>query len=224
MYTHYVGLDLGKMQDYTALAVLEQHRQEETRYTIPWLQRFKLGTEYHTVASDVGGMLRKMSTQQGVGRIALIVDATGVGQPVVELLRKTPMPADIYDVTITGGDTPSHDEQSWRVPKRDLVSTVQVLVQPRPSRLTIAPTLPDALVLQQELLNFQMKLTDAAHDTYGAYREGTHDDLTLAVALAAWAGEEERIPEQRGPIALPRITGVAIPKRKDRDYFSRDRR
>ncbi|MEJ7861626.1 MAG: hypothetical protein WKF90_08310 [Pyrinomonadaceae bacterium] len=31
-----------------------------------------------------------------------------------------------------------------------------------------------------------MKINDSAHDTYGAWREGTHDDLVLAAALALW--------------------------------------
>ncbi len=28
-----------------------------------------------------------------------------------------------------------------------------------------------------------------AHDSYEAWREGDHDDLVLAVAMACWAGE-----------------------------------
>ncbi len=90
-------------------------------------------------------------------------------------------------VTITGGITPSRDSDGYRVPKRDLVSTLQVLLQTQ--RLKVAQGLPDAAVLVQELLNFQVKITDAANDTYGAWREGTHDDLVLAVALAVWDAE-----------------------------------
>ena len=35
-------------------------------------------------------------------------------------------------------------------------------------------------------LNLQVKITAAAYDVYGAGREGTHDDLVLAVALTCW--------------------------------------
>jgi len=45
---------------------------------------------------------------------------------------------------------------------------------------------PEAEVLVNELLNFEVKITAAANDVYGAWREGTHDDLVLAVALACW--------------------------------------
>lgn len=34
-----------------------------------------------------------------------------------------------------------------------------------------------------------MKVTTAANDVYGAWREGTHDDLVLAASLALWAGK-----------------------------------
>ena len=70
---------------------------------------------------------------------------------------------------------------------------MQVLLQAE--RLKIAAALPEAAVLTQELLNFQVKITMAANDTYGAWREGQHDDLVLAVAMATWYAEHA----PRGP-------------------------
>ena len=43
--------------------------------------------------------------------------------------------------------------------------------------------------LMQEMRAFRVKITRAANETFGARREGDHDDLVLAVALAAWWGE-----------------------------------
>jgi hypothetical protein len=71
-----------------------------------------------------------------------------------------------------------------RVPKRDLVSGVQVALQSR--TLKIASELSEAETLARELQNFTVKITDSANDVYGAWRVGTHDDLVLAVALAVW--------------------------------------
>jgi hypothetical protein len=43
----------------------------------------------------------------------------------------------------------------------------------------------------QEFLAFRVKIDPlTAHDSYGAWREGAHDDLVLAVAVAAWYAEE----------------------------------
>src|SRR3712207_4474253 len=54
-------------------------------------------------------------------------------------------------IVITGGDAVTHEDGVYRVPKRDLVSTCQVLLQGE--RLKIASALPEAATLTQELLN-----------------------------------------------------------------------
>jgi hypothetical protein len=68
------------------------------------------------------------------------------------------------------------------------VSALQLLLQSR--RLHIARSLEHAATLVKELENFRVKITAAARETYEAWREGQHDDLVLAAALAAWMGEE----------------------------------
>jgi len=70
------------------------------------------------------------------------------------------------------------------VPDRKPVSSDQVGLQPR--TLRVARDLPEAELLARELLNFQIKVTATAHDTYGAWREGAHDDLMLSVASVCW--------------------------------------
>jgi hypothetical protein len=91
-------------------------------------------------------------------------------------------------IQITGGDQVTRDGQLTRVPKRDLVSAAQVALQTE--RLKIAAELPEAGTLTRELQNFQVKISlETAHDSYGAWREGAHDDLVLAVALALWVAQ-----------------------------------
>ena len=51
--------------------------------------------------------------------------------------------------------------------------------------MKIAAVLSDAGALQQELKDFQRKVSDAGSATYNA-RTGAHDDLVLAVAIALW--------------------------------------
>ena len=64
---------------------------------------------------------------------------------------------------------------------------------PFAAQLFFAPARPtieaDAATLVRELQNFQVKLTAAANETFGVWREGQHDDLVLAVALACWWAE-----------------------------------
>ncbi len=58
-------------------------------------------------------------------------------------------------------------------------------------RLAIAEALPEASILTQELTNFKAQIGLSGHDSYGAgddWRSSNHDDLVLAVAIAAWVG------------------------------------
>jgi hypothetical protein len=53
----------------------------------------------------------------------------------------------------------------------------------------VAPALPESATLVRELAAFQLKATVSADEELGTWREGAHDDLVLAVAVAAWLGE-----------------------------------
>jgi hypothetical protein len=189
--TFTVGLDLGQAQDYTAVSIVEtieapreeDGRRGERTFHVRHLERFALRTTYTTMVARVAEMLRSKALAEHPD---LVVDGTGCGVPVMDLLRDAGL--NPVAVTITGGDTETRGERGeYRVPKRDLVGVMQVLLQS--SRLKIAAELPEAPILQAELLNFQVKINlDTAHDSYGAWREGTHDDLVLSVALACWWG------------------------------------
>jgi hypothetical protein len=67
-------------------------------------------------------------------------------------------------------------------------------------RLQIARRLTEAATLVRELQNFQVKITAAANETFGAWRDGQHDDLVLAVALACWWSE--RVPPFEAPTVI----------------------
>ena len=97
-------------------------------------------------------------------------------------------PSSIRPITITAGHGVQPDGAGWHVPKKDLVSVLQVLLQAR--RLQVARSLPMSSVLLKELENFRVKITPAANETFEAWRERDHDDMVLSVALAAWVGEQ----------------------------------
>ena len=189
MTNFFLGLDLGQVSDYTAIAIIEKikpsrgngHANNEDLLHLRYLDRPKLGTPYPEIARLVTTMLRRPEL---ANKTQCVVDATGVGRPVVDMLREAEV-SPLVAVTITGGDTASRDGQSYRVPKRDLVSTLQVLLQNE--TLKIAKGLELGEVLKREMQNFRVKINIAtAHDSYEAWREGDHDDLVLAVALACW--------------------------------------
>jgi hypothetical protein len=186
---YYLGLDLGQAKDFTALVILEKHGADKhtAQYRARHLQRYELGTSYPAIVADVAKLLRQGVFQNKHPTLA--IDGTGVGAPVVDLFKKERLPATLRPIIITGGDQVTREAGVTRVPKRDLVGVVQVMLQT--ARLKIAAELPEAATLTRELQDFQVKITDAANDTYGAWREGTHDDLVLALALALWTGQND---------------------------------
>jgi hypothetical protein len=114
-------------------------------------------------------------------------------------------------VLIHGGDKAAHEGNTWRVPKRDLVGSLQVLFQS--GRLKISKKLPLASVLQTELMNFKVKIDPiTAHDSYSAWREQDHDDLVLSVALAAWYGE---CP----PKTVLTFSTIPVTRKYSEDYY-----
>jgi hypothetical protein len=185
-HSYLVGLDLGQINDYTAVCVVEKRAPvgAETSYDVRHLERMPLGTPYPAVVARVTDLMRTPPLdRQG----SLIVDATGVGRAVVDLFAA----AQLYytAVTITGGNEAIKTAGGeWHVPKRDVVGAAQVLLQTK--RLRFAESLPELPTLLRELQDFKVKITAAAHDTYGAWREGSQDDLVFALCLALWGGEQ----------------------------------
>ncbi|MBX9677777.1 MAG: hypothetical protein K2X38_03355 [Gemmataceae bacterium] len=201
-----LGLDLGQVADRSALAIVEQPDLKKPRsYCVRHLERFELGTPYPTVVAR----LKKILQRPELAHSVLAVDMTGVGRPVVELLKQASLDVRLWPITITSGKAPSCDGYSYSVPKRDLVAVLQVLLQTR--RLKIAKGLPAAAELIRELSDFRSRFTESANEVFGPEKSSQHDDLVLALALAAWAGEHQREPFEL-PFDVPKPPPPPPPK------------
>ena len=182
--SYHVGLDLGQATDYTAIAIVERDGdagEKDAALNVRHLQRFALGTTYPAIVEAVAGIVA--SLPDGA---RLAADATGVGRPVVDLLRRAKL--NPIAVTVTGGDASTREGMNWRIPKRELVAGVQVALQQ--GRLQIARALPEAETLIRELTNYKVTISETGHDSYGAWRESIHDDLVFAVGLAVWSADK----------------------------------
>ena len=133
------------------------------------------------------------------GDCELLVDATGVGRPVVDHLRAARVGRKMRAVMVTGGQSERSDGEFDYVPKRDLMVGLQVLFEY--GDLKISTALRQVEALKKEMADMQVKVTPAGHEKFGAWREGEHDDLVFAVALACW-GAKKRYPKKpTGPDA-----------------------
>src|SRR4051794_37761942 len=102
-----VGLDLGQAADLTALAVVER---TPTGYAGTYLARTR-GRPYPEIVAKVADLMRRPPL---AGSSRLAVDATGVGRPVMDMLRGAGL--DPFAVTITGGARVSGGPRAARVP------------------------------------------------------------------------------------------------------------
>jgi hypothetical protein len=208
--TFLVGLDLGQKGDYTAIAVVERRVEAlggidpvtyeprtATRLDVRHLERLPLGTSYPDVVAQVCDLVRVPDLRRNC---VLVVDATGVGAPVVDLLRRAPLECALLPVMITGGDHQARGVDGWRVPKRDLVTGLQVVLESGELRIPEGLTMARALVT--ELMSMQVKITWSGHDSYGAFLSGEHDDLVLALGLACWARRFGWVGEVRGRLPI----------------------
>lgn len=189
-----IGVDLGQRVDPTALCVCEVERRDyeldgrqwphrpqggEHHYVVRHLERLPLGTPYPAVVDRLAEVYGKLTEESP--DVRLWVDATGVGQPVIDLLEKADLP--VVPVYLTGTDKAVKEGREFRLGKAVMVSRLQVLLQSGHIHL---PKTAEAEALVQELLSYEIRVTDDAHAQFGAFKVGAHDDLATALGLACW--------------------------------------
>lgn len=225
-----IGCDLGQLQDYTAIAIVErvrpegvtrrpavlsildgplaiaEHSAESARlarldvYHVVHLERAPLGTPYPAIVDRIGDLIADLP-QPSVGQ--LVLDGTGVGRPVADLVRerlaarfdmsRSEILESATEVVFTGGLDVTREPGRYLAPKRDLIGTLDVLLQS--GRLKIAEELPLAPALTEELGNVKRQVTPAGRDSYVPWREGVHDDLAYGLAVAVWWAEHTGGPD-----------------------------
>jgi hypothetical protein len=179
MALFYLGIDLGKRHDHTAIAIVQR---VGNRLLVRHLERVPLGTPYTGVVARVAEIVR------AAGDCVVVVDGTGVGEPVVEALRRAGLGCEITAVTITGGERQGRGGLRCSVPKQDLIAGVQLAIEK--GNLRVARRLEDAGALVKELLNVRISAgLGAGKVRIGADGYGEHDDLVIAVALACWRAQ-----------------------------------
>lgn len=128
----HIGVDLGKKQNHSAIVVVEQlvvttgRRNPmsfepiwERRMTATHIEQLKLGVEYTAIVERLHGLThsRELETEA----LTTWVDATGLGEVVMEMLRKQRLRGELMPVVFTGGRTVRYTKGAYTVPKQELV-------------------------------------------------------------------------------------------------------
>lgn len=139
MNSYLIGIDLGTINDWTSCAVIQRYGEKDPNpfysrrkwefkeYRLLHLERY-LGEPYTKIVDRIHDLMKRPAISDS----KIIVDGTGVGRPVVDLLVEKGL-KNVVPIIITGGDSVSKEfvngRKEIRVPKRDLVGTLQVLLQ-----------------------------------------------------------------------------------------------
>jgi hypothetical protein len=191
-----VGCDLGKSIDSTAIAIVHhtvrgtgkwlandraQYWREETKQSLDVLhvERFPLGVNYVTQSRMLTEILLREPLKSR--RTALIVDQSGVGAGVVDLMESTGLRP--IRLQITAGAEQTNEGRVWRVAKQILISKLEAAMHSK--ELQVAAALTESGALRDELRDFQRHTTATGANTWSA-RAGKHDDIVLAVSYAVW--------------------------------------
>jgi hypothetical protein len=208
----YYGLDLGKRQDHTALVVLEltwqygakdpatQRTAMHPALTVRYAPRLALDTELVSIPGFVRAATQRFDGEFGRPKVpqTLLVDATGNGHAVIELLRRERHGLRLLPVCISSGRTAKHLKDSYlSIPRSDLLTRLKLLFER--GQIKLERSAPGLENMERELLHFET----AGH-------QSEHDDLVMALGLAAWQATTDHpsllgLPESTGPLPQSRL-------------------
>jgi len=184
-----LGADIGQAKDPSALVRIE--RDADGVWWVREAYRVPLGTTYREVAE----LVEKKSHEHDA---VVVIDGTGVGRVVSELLRERACMH--IAVTITGG----LGEHGQNVSKVSLVTGLRAMMERGGLRV---PSSHAELV--SELRAFRVRVRGTSNEAYEA-APGEHDDLVMALALAVWGTalaqvEQDAVAEEAPMDAYMRI-------------------
>lgn len=185
-----VGVDIGQSVDPTAIVVTRKMTAPDmpATYQTHSLERLPLQMSFVAQAdriAEVVAGLKTMSTertakgQQGYS-VELVVDATGIGRVLIDLLRERRL-APIAVTIVAGDKSVERIDKGISIGKYKLIGDLKLLMEQRRMRL---PETEEAYICAKELQNYHEKQNDqTGYIRYDA-RSGSHDDLLFALGLS----------------------------------------
>jgi hypothetical protein len=204
-----IGIDIGKKADPSAVCVVMAEERDRTRsgesvthYVVPFLQRLPLEMKYPQQVARfveiIAGAVDKCRYKCPPPEI--YADVTGVGEGVLDLLEPELSKRGIrglHRVRFMHGDKIlGNPGRQISIGKSYMGSRLQILAE---SQRVHLPDIPEARALADELLDFDIEVSEDGGEKLGAMRPGTHDDMVVALSLAT-------LTEMRR--GRPRIAGV----------------
>lgn len=151
-FQYSTGVDLARVEDFTVISVLDPQGVQV------YHERFNQISWERQIAAIHAAWKRYPGT--------VVMDSTGVGDPIYEACRKAGITVKPYQFT--------------NASKTELIDGLALAIERGQLRLM------DIRVQEDELLAFEYQLT-AARNVRMSAPEGMHDDCVIALALSRWA-------------------------------------
>ena len=167
--SYVLGVDLARVEDFSVLPVLDATGRQvyfERFNQISWERQ-----------------IDRVAEVAGRYKAPAVIDATGLGDPIVEALRRRGVSVRPFVFTAAS--------------KEQLIDNLAIMIEQGRIRLM------DLAPQTSELLAYQYELTRGRNAKMNA-PSGMHDDCVIALALAAWSLKRgDRTPElAAGPMVL----------------------
>lgn len=170
-----MGVDLGRYNDFTVLTVIDTFSHK-----VVYWDRFK-ETNFSLQKKRI------MALSNRYGKARMIIDSTGMGDPIAEDIRNEGYL--VEDFTISGKS------------KKQLIEKLAVFIEQRGVAIPRNETLID------ELAAYGYEVTDAGNMKYGA-PAGLYDDCVISLALAVWGLDS---PKKNNPNRLVPVAKKVVP-------------
>lgn len=204
-------VDIAKKADYTGIQIYKKkpkiiygkkllgQRDMLINYFDLVRQEKLQGMNYNAIAERV---LLLSTVPNLLGKCDIIVDGTGVGEAVVDIMRELNLKP--YSIVFTGGDTVRevYDTvnnvfggrnnirgamktlKQINVPKKDMVDAANLVLQQ--GLLRFAPNVKYREDFLLQLTKFKGKINEKGNIRYEAESENIHDDLVACFLMFAW--------------------------------------
>lgn len=182
-----LGLDLGRVRDQTALALIEPWRD---RLALTHLRAWR--PQRDDCIDALGEVIALAGRLAHVGRPRLAIDAQGLGRKVARaaVAGRTRLMCDVLPLLPTGSQRPDRQRDDGLVYVTKTRAVEALLAGMAGGDLVLARHLEAAPALREELARLERVPTGGGMSwTYAARDQSqhSHDDLVMAVTYAYWA-------------------------------------
>lgn len=215
---YYIGMSLGQQGGNTGLAIIvtkidydKPTRKYFYKFQCTELKRFPAGMPFTEIAEQVDKIRHHIKLKDS----CLVMDITGVGDPIAQLFRKF----DPICLTFTGGyGIQQLGGSSFRIPLQDILASLRIAFETRRIKFAPGMELYDDMLLELESIE-EGRTPSAGKGEQVLWRERPHDDLTFSIASVLWfTARDYRIPYIDENGKLPKAGGYEADEQAILDY------